>query len=214
MAKVRRLGEFRGSKYVEAYRDRPGVYPTIEAIRPGKPLVVCEGELDCLLVAQELADLDAGVITLGSASSKPDAPTLGKMLTAPVWYLAHDRDGAGDRAASGWCARAIRIRPPPPHKDWGELHDAGFNLIRYVWHRILATPRPWEELARDRWGDGVGDFAPGVVIDKPDRGRMLAALKARVDDPDERLAIMTEAKSFHPTRRCGMGSYRVAASEE
>jgi hypothetical protein len=65
-----------------------------------------------------------------------------------------DADPAGDRATSGWPARAVRVRPPGPHKDWGELHAAGFNLIRYVRHRILATPTPWEELARERWGDG------------------------------------------------------------
>ena len=75
-----------------------------------------------------------------------------------------DADGAGDRSAEGWPARAIRVRPPSPHKDWGELHAAGFNLIRYFWHRILATPTPWEELARERWGDAVGDPEPGIVV--------------------------------------------------
>ena len=75
-------------------------------------------------------------------------------MPAPDWFLAHDADPAGDRAALGWPARAVHVRPPDPHKDWGELHAAGFNLIRYVWHRILATPTPWEELARERWGDG------------------------------------------------------------
>jgi hypothetical protein len=43
MVKIRRFGSFKGAKYVEAYRDRPGIYPDPAAIKPGKPLVVCEG---------------------------------------------------------------------------------------------------------------------------------------------------------------------------
>ncbi len=163
MVKVRRLGEFKGAKYVEAYRDRPAIYPTPAAIQPGKPLVVCEGEFDAMLLGQALGDLTA-VVTLGSASSRPDPLARRVMRSAPVWYLAHDADGAGDRSAEGWPARSIRVRPPSPHKDWGELHAAGFNLIRYFWHRILAAPTPWEELARERWGDAVGDPEPGIVV--------------------------------------------------
>jgi hypothetical protein len=30
----------------------------------------------------------------------------------------------------------------------------------------------------------------GIVVGRPNRGRMLAALKARVDDPEERAAII------------------------
>jgi hypothetical protein len=41
-------------------------------------------------------------------------------------------------------------------------------------------------LAARRWGPAIGDPTPGIIIDRPDRGRMLAA----ADDPEERAAIM------------------------
>ena len=55
-------------KYAEAYRDRPTIFPSLAAVRPGRPLIVTEGEFDCLLLAQELGEL-AAVVTLGSASA-------------------------------------------------------------------------------------------------------------------------------------------------
>ena len=102
----------REPKYAEAFADRPRIYPGPEAIRPGTPLVIVEGEFDAVLLGQELGNL-AAVVTLGSASStRPEAAILGLMLPAPVWYLATDADAAGDRAASGWPARA-RSSPAP-----------------------------------------------------------------------------------------------------
>lgn len=34
---------------------------------------------------------------------------------------------------------------------------------------------PWAELARWRWGPAAGDATPGIVVDVPDRGRLVAA---------------------------------------
>ena len=110
-------------KYAEAYRDRPTIFPSLAAVRPGRPLIVTEGEFDCLLLAQELGEL-AAVVTLGSASNRPDPAILGVMLAAPVWYIATDADEAGDKAASGWPAQPgascrltrARIGPRPPKR--------------------------------------------------------------------------------------------------
>jgi hypothetical protein len=108
-------------------------------------------------LAQELADL-ASVVTLGSASSKPEGMTFLAMLAAPVWYLAHDADPAGDRAASGWPARAVRVRPPGPYKDWTEAAIDGVNLARWWRDRLAGTEAPelftWDELSTWRWEDG------------------------------------------------------------
>ncbi len=194
-----RQPEGRKPKYGEAYRDRPTLFPTPAVIRPGRPLVIAEGEFDALLLGQALGDL-AAVVTLGSASSRPEADNLGVMLAAAPWYIATDADPAGDKAASGWPARAVRVRPPAPHKDWGELHAAGFNLIRYFWHRILATPTPWEEMARARWGGAVGDPEPGIIIDKPDRGRLSSVPEAAVGGPNMQGTLF-------PTASGGKGAY-------
>jgi hypothetical protein len=50
----------------------------------------------------------------------------------------------------------------------------------------------WDELAARRWGPARGDPIPGIVIDRPDRGRMLAALQSAADDPKERAIIRTK----------------------
>jgi DNA primase len=143
LLKIRRLGLINGPKYVEAFRDRPRIYPGPEGIRTAKPLIVTEGEFDALLLGQELGEL-AAVVTLGSASStRPDPSILGLMLAAPTWYLATDADEAGDRAASGWPARARRVRPPASDKDWTEVHAGGFNRIRYLWGGILRRVEPF-----------------------------------------------------------------------
>jgi hypothetical protein len=154
-------------KYVEAYRDHPSIFPTPESVRPGKPLVVVEGEFDALLLSQALGEL-AAVATLGSASSRHEGSTYMPMLAAPVWYIATDADVAGYNAASGWPARAIRVRPPAAHKDRTEAAQSGVNLSRWWTDRLGGIENPvrstWDELAAKRWGPAIGDPTPGIVI--------------------------------------------------
>ena len=157
-------------KYVEAFRDRPALYPGQHVIRPGLPLVLLEGELDALLLGQELGDL-ASVVTLGSASARPDAGILGSLLAAPRWHVATDADGAGDRAAEGWPARARRARPPGPFKDWTEARQGGMDLRRWWTDRLAGVEAPapftWPDLAARRWGPALDDPEPGIIIDRP-----------------------------------------------
>ncbi len=165
-------------KYAEAFRDRPTLYPGPEAIRPGRPLVVPEGEFDALLLGQDLGEL-AAVVTLGSASGRPDPGILGVMLAAPRWYVATDADPAGDRAAAAWPARARRARPPEPFGDWTEARQGGMSL-RQWWSDFLGLPfppYPWDDLAGWRWGPAP-DPEPGILVDRPSpeaAGRSLPA---------------------------------------
>jgi len=139
--KIRRIDDGK-PKYSEAYSDRPLIYPDPAVIRPGKPLIVSEGEFDCLLLGQQLPE--ASVITLGSASARTDPAVLSRMLSSPRWFIALDADQAGDSAASKFPASAIRVRPPDPDKDWGEVHAAGVNRIRFHWGRHLPMSKPIE----------------------------------------------------------------------
>ncbi len=116
-------------RYVEAYRDRPSVYPSLDAIRPGAPLVVVEGEFDCLLMRQELADL-ASVVTAGSAASWPPGDVLEAAKKPSRIYLAHDNDDAGDKAGAPWPAGSTRVRPPIG-KDWTDAYLRKINLREY-----------------------------------------------------------------------------------
>jgi hypothetical protein len=147
LVKIRRLkgGE---PRYVEAFRDRPNIFPGKAAVRVGRPVIIVEGEFDCLLLSQEIGE---AVVTLGSSSNRPDRTLLGALLVATHWYVATDADPAGDLAACGWKSRAIRVRPPEG-KDWTEFHATGFNRIRYLWGGIIKKPTNWAELATQTWG--------------------------------------------------------------
>jgi hypothetical protein len=157
----------REPRYAQAFTDRPRIYPGPEAVRPGTPLIIVEGEFDAILLGQLLADL-ASVITTGSSSTPLDPSMLPELLRCPQWYAAHDADGSGDKAAAKWPSRSVRIRPPiepPAGKDWGDLHAIVPNAIRYLWGGILRRPgTPWEELARRRWGPGLTIEGPGFVF--------------------------------------------------
>ena len=154
-------------KYAEAFRDRPNFYPDRRVIRPGRPLVIVEGEFDALLLGQELDDLAAVATLGGTGSSKPDPGILGSMLAATPWFVATDGDDAGDKAAARWeTTRARRVRPPEPFKDWTEARQAGVNLRRW-WADYLGVPCPpfsWGALASWRWGPAAADPTPGIVI--------------------------------------------------
>jgi hypothetical protein len=179
LVKVRQP-EGRRPKYAEVYRDRArhsGIYPGIEAIRPGCPLIIVEGDFDELLLGQELGDL-AAVVTLGSASIRPEPAILGRMLAASPWYIAMDNDPAGDKSAAAWPGTTRRARPPGSFKDWTEAKAGGVDLARW-WRDVLAgVEQPplftWPELAALRW-DGADETA-GIVIDRPDRDRRCRAL--------------------------------------
>ena len=107
------------------------------------------------------------MITLGSASARTDPAVLRKMLWASRWFVAMDADESGDKAAAKFPARAIRVRPPAPDNDWGEVHAGGPNRIRYIWGSFLAMARSWEELSVQRWGPALNDPTPDIIIDRP-----------------------------------------------
>ena len=117
----------------------------------GRPLVIVEGEFDALLLGQELRDL-AAVVTLGSASSRPDLATRSEMLAAAPWFIAT----VADEAASGRPAVARRVRPPGVFKDWTEAAQAGVNLRRCG--RIASgEPRPRPCSRGPSWPPSAGD---------------------------------------------------------
>ncbi len=116
LVKVRQPPGSRPS-YIEAFRDRPHIFPGFDEIEPGLPLVIVEGELDALVLGQDLHRAPglaawASVITLGSAANLPEPPVLAKLITVGPWYLALDADAAGDKAASLWPPRASAFARP------------------------------------------------------------------------------------------------------
>jgi hypothetical protein len=121
-------------RYVQAYGNRPRVYPSLAAIRSGIPVIVAEGEFDTLLLSQALEGF-ASVIAFPGITSRPDSAVLRRMWTAGSWYVATDDDSGGNNAAREWLdTRARRVRPPL--KDWGKSYAAGVDL-RHFWEDRL-----------------------------------------------------------------------------
>jgi hypothetical protein len=134
LAKIEiRQPDGREPRYAQAFADRPRIFPGSEAIRPGMSLIAVEGAFDAMILGQEVEGL-AAVVTIGSASIRPEEALYCAMLRSPRWFAAHDADGGGDEAAAAWPARAIRVRPPiepPAGKDWNNAWKAGIDLRRF-----------------------------------------------------------------------------------
>jgi hypothetical protein len=157
MVKIRQPAS-RRPKYVEAFRDAPGVYPSPAAVRPGAPLILVKHEFDALLLSQELGDL-AAVVTVGSASASYDGLAR-RLYRAERIFAAHDAGPAGDRAAATWPERVIRVRPPSPGKDWTEAARSGVNL-RQWWGDRLDGIDPTDRLepAEDDRAERAGNMS-------------------------------------------------------
>ena len=152
-------------RYVELYRRRPILYPGHELARLPYhgDVVIVEGELDALLLGQELESL-AMVVTTGSASSRPSSMTRMAVDLAYRLFAATDNDEAGDRAASAWPPRAKRVRPPSDHKDWTDAHRAGVDLRRWWTQHLVTDPIDVEERPRGLPPERLVTLAKGETL--------------------------------------------------
>lgn len=135
-------------KYLHVKGGRGVALYNADALRPGRPAVLVEGELDALAVAQAAADLAVPVAT-GTAEGAHGLKWLARLsLAAPV-LVALDADDAGDAAATWWLTplgeRAIRWRPRSA-KDPGELlqRDGAEGLRRWIAQGLAVAAAPCE----------------------------------------------------------------------
>lgn len=131
-------------QYVKVRRPVPGVPgPKYQQVAGGKAAlfgldgltgkttaIICEAELDAILVHQEAGDL-VDVVALGSKSARPALPWLSRLLGCTRWLLAIDGDA--DDAATWWgfSARVRRVRPLQGN-DVTEFAQAGGDLRAWV----------------------------------------------------------------------------------
>jgi len=101
------------------------------------PLLVTEGEIDCLTAQRALAGLVA-VKTIGSATSGPNALDSDEKLTLAAFtriLVAADDDKAGQECRGMWRAyspRAVPVALPPGHKDLNAALVAGVDLRAWL----------------------------------------------------------------------------------
>lgn len=103
------------------------------------PVIVVEGELDALLLAQEVGDR-IGVIALGSSVNRPDLPLCRALKAARRLFIIPDNDDAGKEMWLWWSKHfpgAERVMPPVG-KDVGDLHTSGRSVRDWLMP-IIAT---------------------------------------------------------------------------
>jgi len=175
----------------------PGKYRSVAGSRPSLYLadylaghdvgVICEGELDTLLLHQEAGDL-VGVCGLGSADNKNAAIDAGLPFLLPIKRLlvATDSDDDGEGAALAILERTRRARRlhVPIGNDITDFWKAGGDLRAWV-ESALAEFAPQQESdpvvawAVEHLGSEVTAVEPvglGGEQLKMDTGRMVGAM--------------------------------------
>ena len=129
-----RLSTNRSDKYRAIKRSSPSLYLADNLV--GRDMaVICEGEFDALLLAQEASDL-VGVAALGSAGNKVRAIDAGLpfLLNVKRLLVATDNDEEGERAAAYLLERTERARRlrPLQGNDVTDFWKGGGDLREWV----------------------------------------------------------------------------------
>ena len=125
--KVRRATE--DPKYMQVPGGSRGLYMA-QTIRPGRVLVLCEGELDALSVLQGAR---VPAVATGSATGAQLTQWRARMAMASRVLVAFDADETGDDKASWWTEHlphAVRLRPT--RHDVNEMLAAGDDVAAWV----------------------------------------------------------------------------------
>jgi len=157
-----------------------GVVYGLDDAQGATDVVLCEGEINALMLGQALEGV-AVAVSVGSASSPPPgADALRVLARVPRPWAAYDHDAAGERGASKMTALWARVRRLSwPWGDRGDKYD------------IADAGRDGEDLAA--W------CVPQLGPQEPDRRRTWlehhlqrlddAALEAGADDTDPALRV-------------------------
>ncbi len=139
--KVRRpVPPLQGPKY-QMLTGSKGALFGLDRMSGKTAVVICEAELDAILLHQEAGDL-VDVVALGSKGVRPALEWLTRLARASQWLVALDRDA--DDAATWWevfSARVRRVRPLQGN-DLTEFHQAGGDLRAWVEFHLAALDAP------------------------------------------------------------------------
>jgi hypothetical protein len=125
--KVRRAQD--DPKYMQLPGGGRGLYLD-QTIRPGRVLVLCEGELDALSVLQGAR---VPAVATGGATGGQLTPWRARIALASRVLVAFDADDAGDEKASWWLEHiphAVRLRPT--RHDVNEMLTRGDDLAAWI----------------------------------------------------------------------------------
>ena len=125
-------------KYEHVKGSKPALYG-LDKLAGRRVVIICEGELDAILLHQEAGDL-VDVVALGSKGAQPAIPFLGRLIGASRWLVCLDNDADAEAAKWGeWSARVERIKPLQGN-DVTDFYKARGDLRRWVTSH-LGRPR-------------------------------------------------------------------------
>lgn len=136
-----RLSDADARRYGQRYLAMTGsrtkaLYNADALLRGARVACVVEGELDVALLSQYFADDELAVVTLGSASAKPDAQWLSHFAFVDKVLLALDADRAGRDALAAWklvVPHAVVVEPPEGSgKDVTDFWKSGAKLRHWL----------------------------------------------------------------------------------
>ena len=128
-------------KYKHIEGSKPALFG-LDLLQGRQTVVICEGELDAILLWQHVNDL-VDVVAIGGKGAQPAIPFLGQLIGASRWLVALDTDADEEAAKWGeWSARVKRVRPLQGN-DITDFYKAGGDLRRWIVRRL-------ERLAMER----------------------------------------------------------------
>jgi DNA primase len=165
--KVRRFADD-PPKYIRVRGGQPALYG-LDFVTGKRVVVICEGELDAVLLWQEAGDL-VDVVSIGTKGQKVAPPFLARLVGAARWLVALDNDA--DDKAQEWGDFSPRVRRVHPLQgnDLTEFAQAGGDLRQWVRFH----------LDRDRLENGTRP--QDVATAAPDLEAQATALLARCDN--------------------------------
>ena len=164
-----------------------------EAVRSGAPLVVVEGYMDVIALAQ--AGFGAAVAPLGTALTEEQLEELWRLSPAPI--LCFDGDAAGARAAARAAELALPMLAPERTLRIAALPatDDPDTLVRRqgpaAFQAILDSARPLAEALYDLLREASGDATP----------EQRAAFLTRLDQAARRIPDRALADEYRETLR-------------
>jgi DNA primase len=184
-----------------------------EAVRGGAPLVVVEGYMDVIALAQ--AGVGGPVAPLGTALTEEQLEALWRLAPAPI--LCFDGDAAGARAAARVAELALPLLAPERTLRLATLPagDDPDTLIRRqgvaAMHAVLDSARPLADALYGLMREAGGDATP----------EQRAGLLARLDQAARRIpdkALAAEYREalrgrFYAARRLRRGAGSGAPSQ-
>lgn len=138
----------KNSKYEAVRGGRKALY-WADAIHPLHPILIVEGEFDCLAVAQCADDLVSPVAIASAANRYINRRWWLKLIGAPRIFVRMDADSAGQQAAAALQQLSQRVRSVDivEHKDVNELLCAqGRDGVRQWVFNFLKEPKSMEEI--------------------------------------------------------------------